>query len=477
MVVRRKEDEEGPAAGEPLLGEEGDIEAFQEARPSMSSWHAVHVAWSTIIIAAGLALVMTSRLWPLEAQDAKMLFCSAKYGGEKLTVLMVADPGHMSGTHEATYYLKQMSKVKDIPLGETGACMSITKGVLLGQHVLVITTGIGPMSAASCMLELVHCGHIIKDVIFSGSSGSSPQVGGVLDPDNCTEANGGEIMGIGDVCVTPFSVNFDCHKSTWESDSKDYPNICNLPGQEAGPDRADLFGDCIYTGSVALADEILAASRKLKYLDPSEAAEPHAPAFPGPKTQFYATVARDEGVYWGAMSAGTGRDYKLRKHPHVWNYTVCTEVNTQFFFSGSPYETRARNYSATTINQAKMEMGLTYPNRTMREVIAVGDMESVGYMAVLERYNQLAALGAAHKPIPFTSVRAKSNHNIAPIQRAPQQPGVWQPQAHPPFDNFTSGYGYAIQSYSAVVLGLMYERCRATGVPEESCYLKDDWGV
>ena len=73
MVVRRKDDDEGPAAGEPLLGEEGDIEASQEARPSMSSWHAVHVAWSTIIIAAGLALVMTSRLWPLEAQDAKML--------------------------------------------------------------------------------------------------------------------------------------------------------------------------------------------------------------------------------------------------------------------------------------------------------------------------------------------------------------------------------------------------------------------
>ena len=37
------------------------------------------------------------------------------------------------------------------------------------------------------------------------------------------------------------------HKSTWESDSKAYPNICNLPGQEAGPDREDLFGNCIYT--------------------------------------------------------------------------------------------------------------------------------------------------------------------------------------------------------------------------------------
>ena len=47
--------------------------------------------------------------------------------------------------------------------------------------------------------------------------------------------------------------------------------------------------------------------------------------------------------------------------------------------------------------------------------------------------------------------------------------------AQPPYDNFTSGYGYAIQTYSAVVLGLLYERCKAMGMPQENCYLKDDW--
>jgi hypothetical protein len=74
-----------------------------------------------------------------------------------------------------------------------------------------------------------------------------------------------------------------------------------------------------------------------------------------------------ESQYWADMSNTTHVKYDLNpKHPpRVWNYRQCVEVDSQFFFSGVPWEMTARNYSALTINTA------FNTSKTAHNVIAV----------------------------------------------------------------------------------------------------------
>lgn len=50
--------------------------------------------------------------------------------------------------------------------------------------------GIGPTTAALCVFDLMKCaGTKIKDLIYVGTSGWSSALGGILNADNCSEAN------------------------------------------------------------------------------------------------------------------------------------------------------------------------------------------------------------------------------------------------------------------------------------------------
>ncbi len=54
----------------------------------------------------------------------------------------------------------------------------------------VVCAGIGPAAAALCTLEVLSaCGAHIREILYFGTSGWSPQFGGVLNPPNCQAAN------------------------------------------------------------------------------------------------------------------------------------------------------------------------------------------------------------------------------------------------------------------------------------------------
>jgi hypothetical protein len=61
-----------------------------------------------------------------------------------------------------------------------------------------------------------------------------------------------------------------------------------------------------------------------------------------------------EKEYFGYISNSTPRTYNLNpeKPPKVYDYKTCVEVDSQFFYSGVPWDMTARNYSALTINLA-----------------------------------------------------------------------------------------------------------------------------
>ena len=41
--------------------------------------------------------------------------------------------------------------------------------------------------------------------------------------------------GLGDVAVTPFSVNWQCKLASWTEQCTNFPNVCTYPIEDAGP--------------------------------------------------------------------------------------------------------------------------------------------------------------------------------------------------------------------------------------------------
>lgn len=211
----------------------------------------------------------------------------------------------------------------------------------MGLPVAVVTTGIGPMASALCVYDIMEgFGPLVKDIIYSGTSGWSPQVGGILNSDACDEANSaGRVNRIGDVCVSPLSVNFDCREASWTMTAKGYVpdggDQCVKPEQLFDASNEDLFGKCMFSdvteSQLALSDEIIAAST-------ASGARNELP----PRN---AQVVANEEAYWGAMEAGTGVSYPPfdpAALPHVYGYTECAEIDSQYFWSGAPWDMVAR---------------------------------------------------------------------------------------------------------------------------------------
>ncbi len=76
-----------------------------------------------------------------------------------------------------------------VPAGAS-ACAGVQYGSMMGQPMLVATTGIGPTAAALCVADLVaRCGAHITEIVYSGTSGWTPQRGGVINAPECDKPN------------------------------------------------------------------------------------------------------------------------------------------------------------------------------------------------------------------------------------------------------------------------------------------------
>ncbi|GIL75443.1 hypothetical protein Vretimale_8072 [Volvox reticuliferus] len=291
-------------------------------------------------------------------------------------------------------------------------------------------------------------------MIYFGTSGWSPQLGGVLNPPDCSQANPNRKTTrparVGDVCISPVSVNWVCKKSTWTLQSEGFPNQCFRPQETAGPNASALYGDCLFAndnldGNLALSDALIVAARSAR----GRAALPMRSEL----------VSELEERYWGLMSKGTGLTYPpiaREDKPLVWDYTQCAEVDGQFFFTGAPWEIKARDYASQAIATA---LGFGKPGSGARnaispqEVIAVSAMEGVGVAEALEKYHRLKT---TTRRIPYTNVRTLSNWIHQPVGKKGE--GQWEIFQEVPED-YVNGYAYAIATGSVTVLSLYQQRC------------------
>lgn len=351
-------------------------------------------------------------------------------GGARRTLILSADPGDMTGIPETQVVLEN---ARITARGRTAYCPHLAVGEIMGQRVLIGTTGINAVAAALCTSQLLSCGPLVNEILWIGTSGWSPQVGGVLDSGDCSRANQSpEVTRIGDVCVSPMGLSW-CFRSDWEGEAATAPNECSEPAVFAGPADAELFGRCLFgmsAASRALADELAAAARA-------------AAVYP---TRSWAVQAFEER-YWEVMRAGTGVRYALdpAAPPAVYDYRRCAEVASPNIWSGHPWDAQARGFVAQLISASGAA------NVSKSDVIAVAGMEASGLLDALAQ----AAVGG-RRSIPVAIVRGNSNYVSSAVKQA--GPGVWVAGPQVQLDP-AAGYSLAIQSSSAAVLSLLQARC------------------
>ena len=267
-----------------------------------------------------------------------------------ISVIMTADPGDMVGLSECKVIEEQLTNTR-IERGQF-FCNRMLHGTLYGQPVLLVTTGIGHDHASVCMSDLLRVFNgQLKEIFFLGTAGFSPRQGGILNPLSCGQdgALGGgpsdnALVTLGDVCISSWSTNWDCQKCVWSSEPTSGTvcrrPLCSMHG------RDDLFGELVCnfwrSGSPlgnGLADEVYAA-----------AGSAELPPLP------QALLARVT-AYWQTMARGTGKDYlrALRRTNRAFDYRVCSELTSNTFWSGAPYDYLGREYVARLTNRGMLQ--------------------------------------------------------------------------------------------------------------------------
>ena len=107
------------------------------------------------------------------------------------------------------------------------------------------------------------------DMIFVGTSGMSATVGGLGPNEGCqpvsTKADAQRIAN-GSLCVTSTAFDLTCGKCV--SDARVQPNECSRPNCDDHTSTA-MFGECSYSGSVSLQEELVAAAERIALPPPN----------------------------------------------------------------------------------------------------------------------------------------------------------------------------------------------------------------
>jgi hypothetical protein len=110
-----------------------------------------------------------------EAELCAVLQRAAALLGSRPSLFLAADPGAMTGVPEVEHLLHNTDLEPNGSVSST-TCPSVAIGTLLGQPVVLATTGIGEADAAMCTSELLQCGVEYREAVWLGTSGWSLQV-------------------------------------------------------------------------------------------------------------------------------------------------------------------------------------------------------------------------------------------------------------------------------------------------------------
>jgi hypothetical protein len=377
-------------------------------------------------------------------------------GGEDVTVIFTADPGtSYGGKGENWILLEQLKNPRNVSFPQ---CWSASSGSLSGNKVLLVTTGEGPQIAQSCAADVLRCSAVIKETLFFGTAGMSPRLGGILNPPKCElPTTNGTLTRPGDICITKNAINFDCQTAPWVNVSINWPEECTATGDPTSPFNPQELAEigvsgyrgwgCFTTpngGNTPLVKE-------LEDVADSAVAGVTAPL----SVQQYASY------WWGNQSAALNVDWmpNTAAPPHIYRSTECSEASSVLWWQGAPFDYLVRQM-----------VGIAVANDTTVPTIAASAMESIGFLASIER-----AADLTKKQIPYAIIRSASDFDMSPVFKAEngsflQAPAVVYPEQGKGAEvRLAPATLYAIESGTAVIMGLMNKRCIEKGNSLEDC--------
>lgn len=333
---------------------------------------------SALLLALCAAFVVCKDL-DANAKPSKVTY------NNSVVAFLCADNGTFSGTSELALVSSQVFQQEPI---YAPYCQSAffgytyaTGGKIVG--VVLATTGIGEATAALCTQSLlVSSGLTFSKMIFVGTSGISPVIGGLnpAAPGGCEEMNAPTTIAVGSVCVTHAAVDMSCGMciSNPVASASDLPNECSRPNCNGHLNEA-MYGTCTQTGSAALASSIFQASAGRSF-SPQPAA-----------------IATGSALWWAAHEAV---DYETRTHPPLTPSLLsnCVEADAHQIWVGAPLDYLCREYSAELLGSA----------HSAQSVPCVVAMESTGFLNAVNGFNSGNAIEAA-------VVRAAANWDMYPL--------------------------------------------------------------
>lgn len=240
-------------------------------------------------------------------------------------------------------------------------CELVVEGDLYDQPVTVVTMGGTKISAATCMLDLLDYyggSKGLQEVIWSGISGFTPMVGGLVDREG--NRRDAAPTAIGDVCVNYFAVDWDLqHSSIGEKDKwwrLSFPSENHLA-----------------VGDKELAQELWQASQQVTW--------PEVPE--GPKEN----IAKYHG------------EDAIRK-AKAWDWNQCAEATGDNFWHSVAEDRRARELIANAMEE------VTGKETQTSEIIAVTAMEQTAWMNAIEEWED-----NYDQEITFAYTRSSSNYD------------------------------------------------------------------
>lgn len=140
-----------------------------------------------------------------------------------------------------------------------------------------------------------------------------------------------------------------------------------------------------------------------------------------------------------------------RARPTVFNRSTCAEIDSVFFWTGTPWDAQARGMVAYATGRNGSDVG-NFPT------VAASAMEGIGYLSALQTVGEKTGVltpsailrGMSDYTVPIPIVRADNGTWLsgAPVEEPPTLPNA----------SSTPGTMYAIKSGNAVILELLKSR-------------------
>lgn len=444
-----------------------------------------------LVLVCGCWVSSTVALTSTNAHPDANTDTAGKKEEDPVQVFMCADSGEYSGAHELGILQSSMEQAEVLHLPH---CQSAQLGYIRhadGHAIrsLTVTTGIGYVSATLCTTSVLRFRHqrgvAYRSIVYIGTAGFSPMVGGLEPTDTAAYADfaakeqqallNGEADRLTDTTAGPPALfktlaevqamqawEVQQRKRAVESGAKfplPYPSQLNFEYTKTGAQleqdgcapRLASAATPLAVGSVCVTSAafLMESGSCTERTRHTQCSRPHCSGFQNSlsseakmyfaKGDFAKEIeAASEGRAWPEMPAlvraGLQRFWAAneamepagRAAPSSPSFVTCAESTVNAINVGAERDYLCREYTAYTLNTVRRQTA--GPRRDADPVAAPLTVNEVVCVQAMEAVGFLRSMSAdaSAAAIPVAVLRTASNYDMYPLKKHYMPPAVWR---------------------------------------------------